>query len=604
MFAVGEGAEPSRLDRSIAPWLVRSNEAEAGMKARLSIREPGRVSYTAPVAEPCIIGRDAHNQIVLADRQVSRVHAAIERAGAGHVVRDLDSRHGTFVNGARIQRHELADGDAIQLGNVVIGYRVAGPDDVEIIDSVETLAAVPAGAPSRRLQLLLEVGQLVGADGERGQRVAELVARAVDGLGAEIGVAGLVDRAGGLRRIAHGGELVLPRSVLDALLVRRECLLHGDGGRHGVGAPLVGAGRVLGFLYLARAAPPFGVEDRTFLDLAARLVSAALVQAEREGKLARVAEALREPAGELIGSSPAIVKLRERVERYAAARDAAVLIRGESGTGKGLVARLIHAASPRADGPFVSVNCAAIPDTLIESELFGHEKGAFTGAARALRGKFALAHGGTLFLDEIGDLSAAAQAKVLRAIEEREIQPLGSEEPVEVDVRVLSATHRSLEAEIAAGRFRSDLYYRLAVTELAMPPLRARPGDVLLLADAFLLRSAARVGRPVRGFTPEARAVLVRYGWPGNVRQLANEIERALLLETGELIALEDLQARVGARPHHAALVARTFADAEREAVQRALDEAGGNIRAAARALAVSRNMLYRKLRKHGLIDD
>src|SRR5262249_60323908 len=165
------------------------------------------------------------------------------------------------------------------------------------------------------------------------------------------------------------------------------------------------------------------------------------------------------------------------------------------------------------------------PETPLEGELLGREKGAFTGAARALRGKFALAHGGTLFLDEVGDLSAAAQAKVLRAIEEREIQPLGSEEPVAVDVRVVSATHRKLEDEIAAGRFRSDLFYRLAVTELTMPPLRARGGDALHLAEAFLARAAARMGRSTAGFTAQARALLVRYGWPRNVRHLAHEVD-------------------------------------------------------------------------------
>src|SRR5262249_52517918 len=247
---------------------------------------------------------------------------------------------------------------------------------------------------------------------------------------------------------------------------------------------------------------------------------------EREGRLRRVAEALREPAVELVGASEAMAGLRARLERYAAAPDTAVLIRGESGTGKGLVARQIHARSSRADGPFVAVNCAAIPDTLIESELFGHEKGAFTGAARAMRGKFALAHGGTLFLDEVGDLSAGAQAKVLRAIEEREIQPLGTEEPTAVDVRVLSATHKKLEGGPPAAPLRPALFPRPAAPELTMPPLRARGGDALPLAEAFLARAAARMGRSTAGFTAEARALLVRYGWPGNVRQLANEVER------------------------------------------------------------------------------
>jgi transcriptional regulator with PAS, ATPase and Fis domain len=390
--------------------------------------------------------------------------------------------------------------------------------------------------------------------------------------------------------------------VLDALIHRRESVLVAEGGQHAVGAPLLAAAQPLGFLYVMRKAPAFTIEDRAFLDVTAQLVAAALTQGEREGRLLRVAEALRETDDEILGATEPLVALRERMHRYAASRDTTVLIRGESGTGKGLVARRLHAHSPRADGPFVAVNCAAIPDTLIESELFGHEKGAFTGAARALRGKFALAHGGTIFLDEVGDLSPSAQAKVLRVVEEREIQPLGSEETIHVDVRIVSATHRSLEDEIAASRFRADLYYRLAVVELVVPPLRARGNDVVLLAEAFLRRAAQRLGRRARGFTPAAHEVLLRYGWPGNVRQLANEVERALLLSDGDVVDLDDLRARMAGDARPSVATAGTFAEAEREVLQRAMSEAGGNIRAATRTLKLSRNTLYRKLRKYKLI--
>jgi Nif-specific regulatory protein len=353
---------------------------------------------------------------------------------------------------------------------------------------------------------------------------------------------------------------------------------------------------------MKRKAPAFTPEERAFPDITAQLTDSALSQSDREGHLQRVVETSLGGEAEFLGHTPPMAALRERLQRYAAARDITVLIRGESGTGKGLVARQLHARSPRTDGPFIAVNCAAIPDTLIESELFGHEKGAFTGAARAVRGKFALAHGGTIFLDEVGDLSPSAQAKVLRVVEEREIQPLGSEDTIEVDVRILSATHRSFEDEIAAGRFRADLYYRLAVVELIVPPLRERGDDIVLLAETFLQRAALRLGRRVAGFTTAAREVLRRYGWPGNVRQLANEIERALLLSDVDAIDLDDLRARTTTEAR-APLAAppRTFADAERELLQRALDEAGGNIRAASRTLEISRNMLYRKLRKYNL---
>jgi Nif-specific regulatory protein len=288
-----------------------------------------------------------------------------------------------------------------------------------------------------------------------------------------------------------------------------------------------------------------------------------------------------------------------------------VLIRGESGTGKELVARALHALSPRADEPFVAVNCAAIPDTLIESELFGHTRGAFTSAARERRGKFALAHRGTLFLDEIGDLSLAAQAKLLRAIEEGEIHPVGAEQPVMVDVRLLSATHRPLEEEIAVGRFRSDLYYRLNVVEISVPPLRQRGDDVLLLAERFLARAAKRMGAEIEGFAPRARETLRSYQWPGNVRQLANEVERALLLADGPLVDVDDLRSRldiqVGDLRRAPALPpgpAPSMEEAERQAVVRALDESSGNIQAAAKILGISRATLYRRIVRYRLVPD
>jgi DNA-binding NtrC family response regulator len=574
--------------------------------AFLLVREPGRVAVTVELGETCCIGRDAVHDIVLVDAHVSRAHARITADAAGHRVHDLDSRHGTFVNGARVAAYTLRDGDQLQLGQVQLTYHAHGRADRAVIASTAAGEMPAALADADRLRLLHDVSRVIGAGGERGQLAGKILELAIAGLGGERGVIGLVERSGSLRRIAQGPrEVVLSHAVLEAVLQRRESVLVTETGHRAVGAPVLAASRVLGLLYVARSAPAFTVEDRAFLDLTAQLTGAALSQGEREARLQRVAEASQGIATELLGAAPALVALRERLQRYAAARDTTVLIRGESGTGKGLVARKLHACSPRADGPFVAVNCAAIPDTLIESELFGHEKGAFTGAARAVRGKFALAHGGTIFLDEVGDLSPSAQAKVLRVVEEREIQPLGSEETIEVDVRILSATHRSFEDEIAAGRFRADLYYRLAVVELLVPPLRERGDDILLLAEAFLQRAALRLGRRVVGFTPGARDVLLRHGWPGNVRQLANELERALLLSDGDTIGLEDLRARTTSEaPAPLAGPARTFADAERELLQRALDDAGGNIRAASRTLEISRNTLYRKLRKYHLSCD
>jgi two-component system response regulator HydG len=278
------------------------------------------------------------------------------------------------------------------------------------------------------------------------------------------------------------------------------------------------------------------------------------------------------------------------------ASDATVLILGESGTGKELVARAIHHESARRDGPFVPVNCAAIPETLLESELFGHEKGAFTGADRKRRGLFAEANTGTLFLDEVGDLTPALQGKLLRALQERSIRPVGAQHDVQLDLRVISATHRDLPALVQQGAFRQDLYYRLAVLPLRLPSLRERADDIMLLATHFLSRVAANLAKPLEAFDDEATAWLLSHRWPGNVRELANVVERAATLARGTRITLKDLHveftatvATSGASP--------TLADLEIEYIRRIVAEAGGDKRVAARLLGVSVRTLQRRLK-------
>ncbi len=257
---------------------------------------------------------------------------------------------------------------------------------------------------------------------------------------------------------------------------------------------------------------------------------------------ARLRRRLEEARGSfrLLGRSPALQEVLAKAAR-AADTDATVLIRGESGTGKELLARSIHDLSPRAERPFLAVNCAALPETLLESELFGHEKGAFTGAHSRHAGRVAQAEGGTLFLDEIGDVSAAVQVKLLRFLQEKEYTPVGGEQTHAADVRIVAATHRDLEARIAAGAFRDDLYYRLNVVGLTLPPLRARRQDIPELAEHFLVRYAKRYDRGVTGLTREAMDALIKYGYPGNVRELENIIEQAIVLSAGEAIARDDL---------------------------------------------------------------
>jgi len=305
----------------------------------------------------------------------------------------------------------------------------------------------------------------------------------------------------------------------------------------------------------------------------------------------------------ILGESGRMQEVLSLVRRVAAS-DATVLIRGESGTGKELIAKAIHYASRRAEGPLVRVNCAALPETLLESELFGHEKGAFTGAQATRRGRFELAHGGSLFLDEIGDLPPHLQVKLLRVLQEREIERVGSSRPIPVDVRLLAATHRDLEALVKAGGFREDLYYRINVVTLAVPPLRERREDIPLLLDHFLSKFARANGKTIRGLTREARDTLLRYDYPGNVRELENLMERAVVLTRDEVIGRADLPLSVrDAEPEsgEATGLPAAVEGLERRMIRDALARADGVQTRAAELLGISERVLRYKLRKYGL---
>jgi DNA-binding NtrC family response regulator len=331
---------------------------------------------------------------------------------------------------------------------------------------------------------------------------------------------------------------------------------------------------------------------------------------ERE-RLRRANQALRREVQRATGDRPivatseAMIEVLELMER-AAGFKSTVLVTGESGTGKEVLARAIHAQSPRRNDPFVAVNCGAIPETLLESELFGHAKGAFTGADRARRGLVVEADGGTLFLDEIGEMPTSLQVKLLRVLQEEEVRPLGEAKPRMVDVRVIAATARKLEVEVAAGRFREDLYYRLNVVQLEVPPLRERPRDVPLLADHFIAHFRATLGKPVRAISDEALERLVAYRWPGNVRELENVIERAVILTEGDTITLRELPQNVvvadaveGATPDLSLKRARRAAEVD--AIRRALRATHGNRTHAARLLLISHRALLYKLKEYAI---
>jgi two-component system, NtrC family, response regulator AtoC len=338
-----------------------------------------------------------------------------------------------------------------------------------------------------------------------------------------------------------------------------------------------------------------------------------LERSELEREVARLRDEVRGRTrlGRMIGRSDRMQEVFRTVERVAQAR-ASVLITGESGTGKELVARALHDLGPRRGGPFVAINCAAIPEGLIEAELFGHERGAFTDARERRLGRFETASGGTLFLDEIGELSANVQAKLLRALQERTIERLGGTTPIEVDVRVVAATNRDIEQEVSAGRFRSDLYYRIHVVPIALPPLRERREDVRLLVEDFLARASHEAGRKAMRVDPAALAALERYPWPGNVRELENAIERAVALADEDVVKVEDLPPeiaraeRIGTLREEVRAGGLGLEDAvarfEADLLLEALEHAGWNQTRAAEALSITRRLLKLKMDRFGLV--
>jgi len=324
--------------------------------------------------------------------------------------------------------------------------------------------------------------------------------------------------------------------------------------------------------------------------------------AESENRQLREQLDLKFGMGNIIGNSPQMHAVFDTVRQVAGSR-ATVLIQGESGTGKELVAKAIHQLSSRNHGAFIPVHCAALSLTLLESELFGHEKGAFTGAAERRKGRFEMADGGSLFLDEIGEIDASVQVKILRALEERKFERVGGQETVEVDTRLIAATNRDLKQMVADGDFREDLYYRLYVVAITLPPLRERTGDIPLLLKHYLDEFNAENGRDVEGFSPDALDLLASYNWPGNVRELRNVVEQTVVLSRNKRIGVRDLPGHIRDRDDAGVSVSvgsGTLGELEKQAIAQALKAAGGNRTRAAEQLGISRRTLHRKIAEYG----
>ncbi len=625
------------------PARVRLEAVSGPVEGRIFSLEEGELS----------IGREPSNLISLLDPLVSRRHCVVRRDGPDVRLEDLDSRNSTFVNGVPVKERVLVHGDQVRVGNSIFVFHGSndeaahtsslrvddsatpgGPTVILRKENAVYLQASQAGLPSsartvRDLNVLLNFSRTLSSVRD----VATLQQKVLDAVfevapadraavllveeGSEefSSILGRYRNAGPeqpiqasqtiLSEVMRENVAVLSNDVIEDETYRAADSLASPNVRSVLAAPMEAQGKLVGVIYLDASSA--GVHfDAGLLQLVLALGNIAGLAMENArhlewlgGENRRLQQELSADHG-MIGESQAMRGVLEFISRVAG-RESTVLVWGESGTGKELVARAIHANSGRANKPFVAINCAAITETLLESELFGHEKGSFTGAVSQKKGKLEAADGGTVFLDEVGELAVPLQAKLLRVLQEREFERVGGTRPIKVDIRVIAATNRDLKEASRAGSFRQDLYYRLNVVSVRMPALRERKEDIPLLANFFALRFGEKVKRRVAGISAKARACLLRYEWPGNVRELENAIERAVVLGSTELILVEDLPE---------ALVEETTTEGEpvtalheglREAkkafIERAIEQAGGNYTEAAGILGVHPNHLFRLIK-------
>jgi transcriptional regulator with GAF, ATPase, and Fis domain len=595
------------------------------------------------------IGRDLTNQITINDKSVSRHHCLLKQENGQFKITDLESHNGTFVNETPAKEHLLLHGDRVRVGDSLFLFLLhpeeesQGSGDVHFDDG--TILAVSAiryrledalYSMARDKSTLIKIGTTISSIRslkELQKRLLELLFEVVP---AERAAILLIDESldnpnsvfalnkfSGTNQPLHVSRTVAQQVTSEGVALLSNDIIEGSqfsGSESLIAskthsllcAPLTLNKKVIGIIYMDTTKPG-GVFNEGHLQIVtaiAGFASGALDNARHVEWLESENQRLQDDfQGEhnMIGESQPMKEVYRFIARVAPS-DATVLIEGESGTGKELAAHAIHRRSSRKNRPFVAINCAALTETLLETEMFGHEKGAFTGALTQKKGKLEIADGGTLFLDEVGDMSLLLQTKLLRVLQEREFERVGGTRTLKVDIHVIAATNKNLEEAIKAGAFRQDLYFRLNVVSVRMPALRERREDIPLLARHFTARYSEKCKRRVTGLAPEALACLNNYDWPGNVRELENAIERAVVLGSTERIQQEDLPEflieRMPSTNHSTDKYYDLVKEAKREIILKALNNTRGNYTEAARLLGVHPNNLHRLIRNLNVKDN
>jgi transcriptional regulator with GAF, ATPase, and Fis domain len=653
------------------------------MSMHWKINEGGVERTLEMGTEALTMGRGPGNSLQVHDTRVSREHCRIERRGKEWWVVDLGSSNGTRVNGTRVDRQCLKEGDEVAVGSVRLTLEGNAPSGTAL--GMGTL--IQDGQSNEgNLAVFARLIRELARETDPGPLLRQIVDSAISLVGSERGFLMLASPEGSgssaegqdpskwqvhVARNFNQEDIPVPRTrvsmgIIGKVIQEGRALLTVDAGqderltnmasveelrlRSVLCVPIPGEVSVRGLIYLDNRMQMGAFENRD-LELAGLFAAQASVAIrtarligrlrdqnqrlevsskaiehlndqlgrkvrDREGELSVARKELGRERGRhdhssIVGSSDAMKRVFDQLERIMDS-ELPVLIAGESGTGKELIARAICFNSPRKKGPFVSENCAALPDSLLESELFGHVRGAFTGAYKDKRGLLEQAHGGTLFLDEVGDMSPEMQKKILRVLQEGEVRLVGSDKVLKVDVRIIAASNRDLEAMVREGSFREDLYYRLAVLRVDLPPLRDRGDDVPLLAESLLGRASREAGKPAPELPHEVQAALARHNWPGNVRELENEMRRLVVLASG-VAQISDLSPSILkssgpsqlANPMGASEdpgdIKLAVADLERRSIEAALNQSGGNKSKAARTLGISRFALQRKLEKYNI---